>query len=195
LDLELYICGIGGQGIQLVAKTLALAALNEKRHVLLASEYGFTMRGGSSHAMITIGSARLNALPVLANANAAMILHQDYLETPLSRLNDGALVITDKALLEKLPPLPRQTVISVDAAATAREIGNPMATGMVMLASFCAITGLVSNQSLIGAMETLVPSYRKQHIETNRRALALGEERTEERHPIDLSSSARSIAA
>lgn len=182
LNWELYICGIGGQGIQLVAKTLALAALNEGRHVLLASEYGFTMRGGSSHAMMTIGASQLNALPVLASANAAIILHQDYLETPLSRIRDGALVVTDRALLAKLPPLARQEVVTVEATAIAREVGNPTAAGMVMLAAFCAITGLASNESLIGAMEQLVPSYRQQHVETNRRALILGTERSRERH-------------
>ena len=48
--------------------------------------------------------------------------------------------------------------------------------GLIMLGAYNAITGLVSLDSLVDAMKELVPSYRRQHIETNERALRIGAE-------------------
>jgi 2-oxoglutarate ferredoxin oxidoreductase subunit gamma len=191
VQLELYMSGIGGQGIQLMAKILALAALHEDRHVLFASDYGHTMRGGSSIATVIVGARPLNALPVIAGADAALLMHHQYLEKPVSRLRPGALVVADSHLMELLPPMPQQKVVAAPASEIAREVGNPMTTGLALLSSFAAITGLVKTESLIEAMKSTVPSYRTQHIEKNAAALRLGAERATASHPIDLDAMAR----
>jgi 2-oxoglutarate ferredoxin oxidoreductase subunit gamma len=43
-----------------------------------------------------------------------------------------------------------------------------------MLAAYCAITGLVGVESLVTAMKQVVPSYRRQHVEANEKALRAG---------------------
>ena len=53
---------------------------------------------------------------------------------------------------------------------------NAMAAGFVMLAGLATLTGIVAIDSLVAAMKQLVPSYRRQHIETNDRALRLAAE-------------------
>lgn len=194
MQLEMFINGIGGQGIQLMAKVLALAALTERRHVLLAADYGFEMRGGSSIASIVLGSEPLNALPVLAGADAAVVMHNSSFEKPLSRLRPGALVVADKALAEYLPMLPDQRLVLVDATAVAREIGNPMTAGLCLLAGFAAVTGVVRTQSLVAAMKSTVPSYRTAHIAANERAITLVVERVSDFHPIDLDACVRVAA-
>jgi len=45
MEHEIYLSGVGGQGIQLAAKTLALAAMRGRRQVMLNAFYGFEMRG------------------------------------------------------------------------------------------------------------------------------------------------------
>src|ERR1051325_1738899 len=194
-QLELYITGIGGQGIQLTAKILALAALHEDRHVLWTADYGFTMRGGSSIASVVIGARPLNALPVIAGADAAMILHHEYVDKPLSRLRPGALVVTDRQLLDKLPPMPDQEIVAVDAAGVAREVGSFMTGGLALLSSFCTLTGLVRCESLVEAMTATVPSYRTEHVEKNARAIRLAAQRAGLSHPIELEATASGEAA
>ena len=44
----------------------------------------------------------------------------------------------------------------------------------MLLSAFCGATRLVSLDSLQGAMQEAIPSYRSQHIATNRRALEAG---------------------
>jgi 2-oxoglutarate ferredoxin oxidoreductase subunit gamma len=174
LEFELYISGIGGQGVQLVAKTLALAGLTEGRHAMLTGEYGSLMRGGSSLASVVIGNAPLRALPVIAQARAALVLHQLYWEAPRRRLRPGALIAVDEAIYCHLPQMPEQHVVRIPAMRIATQIGNPMAAGLALLAGFAALTGLVKTENLIAAMKQIVPSYRREHLETNEQALRLG---------------------
>ncbi len=173
VELELLLSGIGGQGIQLIGKALALAAIAEGRHALVYGEYGGEMRGGKSVINVVIGPQRLRALPVVANATHVIALHQKYWDEILPRLAPNALVVADSAIGEHLS-LPTQRLDMVPGLDLAREAGNAMAAGFVMLAGFAGITGIVGVNSLIAAMKQLVPAYRRQHVETNERAIRLG---------------------
>jgi 2-oxoglutarate ferredoxin oxidoreductase subunit gamma len=62
----------------------------------------------------------------------------------------------------------------IPAAEIATEIGNPMGGTMVMVGAYSALTGLVSLDSLIEGMRESIPPYRRQHIESNERALRAG---------------------
>lgn len=196
MSIELYISGIGGQGIQLMAKTLSLAALAEGRHIMLAAEYGSIMRGGSSLATVAIGATPLRSLPVIASADAAIILHQQYLEKPAARLRPDALVVTDSGVRERLPDLPTRNILDIPAERLSREIGNPTVAGLILLSAFNTATGLFRTQSLIDAMKELLPPYRKQHIAANERALIAGEQAMTMRCPVHLDSpGARAVAS
>ena len=81
--------------------------------------------------------------------------------------------------LEKISALLRNspvpvTVVRLPATEVAAEVGNPMGGTMVMAGAYAAITGLVQLDSLVAAMEESIPSYRRQHIESNERALRAG---------------------
>ena len=45
---------------------------------------------------------------------------------------------------------------------------------MVLAAAYAALTGLVAVESLVEAMRESVPSYRRQHLESNEKALRTG---------------------
>ncbi|GAA0907585.1 hypothetical protein GCM10009558_096240 [Virgisporangium aurantiacum] len=75
MEREVIVTGIGGQGIQLLAKTLALAATRAGLHAMLSADYGGEMRGGPSKASVVVGDGPLHALPVLASAWSAIVAH------------------------------------------------------------------------------------------------------------------------
>ena len=95
MEYGTFVSGIGGQGIQLVAKMLALAASNENRFVMFNGAYGGEMRGGKSMATIHIGDAPLHALPVAARADAAVVLHHRFWAEPAARMDPDALLVVD----------------------------------------------------------------------------------------------------
>jgi 2-oxoglutarate ferredoxin oxidoreductase subunit gamma len=173
MERELVVTGVGGQGIQLLAKTLALAATREGRHAMLSADYGGEMRGGPSRASVVIGDGPLRALPVLASAWSAIVAHHRFGEPVLARLRPGGPAIVNLPLVDPAS-LPRMTVYGVDATAVATSVGAPQAIGFVLLGAYNAVTRLVDPASLVAAMEELLPPYRKQHAAANARALEAG---------------------
>ena len=71
-ETTIIIAGLGGQGVQLLSKVLARAALADGHHVMLAAEYGGEMRGGRSFASVVIGGGPLRSLPVIERADLAL---------------------------------------------------------------------------------------------------------------------------
>lgn len=173
MERELVVTGVGGQGIQLLAKTLALAATRQGRHAMLSADIGGEMRGGPSKASVVIGDGPLRALPVLASAWSAIIAHHRYSEPVLQRLRPGGPAIVNLPLVDPAA-LPRMTVYGVDATAIAKSVEAPQAVGFVLLGAYNAVTRLVDPEALVAAMEELLPPYRKQHAPANARALAAG---------------------
>ena len=176
MEHDLYVTGIGGQGIQLVCKTLGLAATHEGRQVMISSEYGGAMRGGSSRATVVIGDGPLNALPVIPNAGAAIALHTLEWTYVARRLRPGALIVCEARLTGELADTSGHRLVPVDANALAKQAGSTMAAGMVLLGAYNALTRLVAPESLVEAMKQQIPAYRAQHVATNAKALALGHE-------------------
>ena len=173
-NLDLLISGVGGQGVQLLSKTLAMGAMAEGRMVMLLAEYGGAMRGGSSMASLIVGEAAHNALPALPQASTAIVLHHKYWE--YSRLRPGALVVVDTLVGEPLAGTEGCEVIWIPASDLALEAGNPMAMGLVMAGAYAAITGMAKIDNLVSAMASIIPAYRTQHIVTNERAIRMGAE-------------------
>lgn len=174
MELDLFISGIGGQGIQLVGKSLALAAIRDGRHVMLAGEYGGHMRGGSSIGTVVIGARPLKALPILPHAGSAIAMSHLFWERVGSRLRPGSLVLAEATIAADLPGMDKHNLVTLPATAIATEQGSRMAAGMVMLGAFAALTGAVKIDSAVAAMVEQIPSYRRQHIEANERAIRAG---------------------
>jgi Pyruvate/2-oxoacid:ferredoxin oxidoreductase gamma subunit len=173
IEIEMMLTGVGGQGLQLIAKALALTALGEDRHVQLSSEYGGAMRGGHSLATVVVGDAPLRALPVVPAAATALALHRSFWEAVEPRLRPGALVIVNSSLFED-DVAGTSDVVRVPATELAAEVATPMAAGFVLLGAFVAVTELVALDRLEASIEQVVPPYRRQHIEANQRALRAG---------------------
>jgi 2-oxoglutarate ferredoxin oxidoreductase subunit gamma len=173
VEVELVLLGIGGQGIQLVGSILALAAINDGRHAQMYGEYGGEMRGGKSFVNIVIGAERLRALPLVSAATHVIALHQKFWEEMVPRLGKDAIVVADRAILDHISTHGRR-VEAVPGIELALQAGNSMAAGLVVMGAFAAMTGIVQVDSLISAMKEVIPSYRRQHIATNEKAIHLG---------------------
>jgi 2-oxoglutarate ferredoxin oxidoreductase subunit gamma len=174
VEFEVLVSGIGGQGIQLVAKTLALAAMAEGRQPLLTSEVTGAMRGGHSLAAVVIADSALKGLPVVSEASAAVALHPMRWDDVAARLRPGAMVIVNSTLVHLGPQRDDLRVWEVPATELCSHLGSAQVIGFIMLGAFVALTNIVSVDSIVNAMTELLPPYRHQHIETNKRALELG---------------------
>lgn len=174
MERELIVSGIGGQGIQLLAKTLALAATREGRYAMLSADYGGEMRGGPSKASVVVGDEPLRALPVLPSAWSAILAHHRFLESIVDRIRPGGPVVVNSKLVDTSALREDLVVHPVDAGAIAVEVASAQAIGFVLLGAYNEVTRMVSPEALVEAMTELLPPYRRQHAPANARALAAG---------------------
>jgi 2-oxoglutarate ferredoxin oxidoreductase subunit gamma len=174
VEQEVLIVGIGGQGIQLVGKTLAQAATDAGLHAMLAAEYGGEMRGGPSQSTVVVGDAPLRALPILPEAGAAIVMHDKFSGPAPERVRPDGLVVLNSSIVDPAAVPATHRVVALPVTDMARELGAPQAAGLIILGAFAAVTDVVDHDRLVAAMTSLLPPYRKQHAEANARALAAG---------------------
>jgi 2-oxoglutarate ferredoxin oxidoreductase subunit gamma len=165
--------GVGGQGIQLCAKTLATAAVAEGRQAMLCGHYAGAIRGGQTDASVVMSDGRLRALPILPSAWAGFVMSPKHWEHTRPFVRPGGPVAVNSSLAHDIDTEGLQS-LDVPATDMADELGSPMGASMVLLGAFCAGTGLVGIDALVGAMTALIPSYRREHVEANEAALRAG---------------------
>jgi Pyruvate/2-oxoacid:ferredoxin oxidoreductase gamma subunit len=184
VERELMMTGIGGQGIQLAAHLLARAALAEGREVQLFGSYGGMMRGGETEATVIVADGPIESPPTISRTWSAIVMHHEHAGPTCRRLHpDGVLLVNSTVVGDRLAAVAEQgtgpgapTVVEVPATELAGEVGSLMAASMVMLGAYAAVTGLVGLPSLVSALPEALPSYRRQHIESNEAALRAGHE-------------------
>ena len=173
MEREILLSGIGGQGVQLAAKSLATAAMREGRRVLMFGTYGGVMRGGDTDATVVIGDTSLLTPPVIDHAWAVLAMHHKSWDALAAKLRPEGFLLTDSNVFQASPdhggPL-----LAIPAIAMATQAGMPQAGSMVALGAFAAATGIVALDTLLAVAEDVLPPYRRQFAEANRKALALG---------------------
>jgi 2-oxoglutarate ferredoxin oxidoreductase subunit gamma len=165
--------GIGGQGVQLAAKTLAMAATAEGRQVLMSSHYGGEMRGGQTEASIVVSDGKLRPVPILESTWSAYVMHHRYWPGVAARLRPGGVAVVNTTVAGELEPGDFR-LVGVAAGDIAGGLGSQMAAGFVLLGAYATVTGMAGIDALVDAMKELVPPYRTQHVAMNEAALRAG---------------------
>lgn len=166
--------GIGGQGVQLAAKVLALAATVEGREVMSLGTYGGSMRGGNTDATVVVADRTITSPPMVSKTWAAIVVHPRFADPILPKLRQGSVLFADADLLEESLPETPATLEAVAATTLAREAEAPKAASLVLLGAFARATNIVGPEALATALAQALPSYRHQFLDSNQRALDAG---------------------
>jgi 2-oxoglutarate ferredoxin oxidoreductase subunit gamma len=172
-QIEILLTGVGGQGIQLMAKTLALAATEAGKQVMMSASYGAEIRGGHSDASVCIATSELNALPILPSASHAIVMHRMSWDRVSARLRPGSLAAVNENAVDDVE-VADVRIVRVPVDDLAAGLGAPGAASFVMLGAFAGLSEAVTCAQLQEAMRRLVPSYRSNLIESNEAALDAG---------------------
>jgi Pyruvate/2-oxoacid:ferredoxin oxidoreductase gamma subunit len=174
MERELMLTGIGGQGVQLAAQTLARGLTLEGRFVQSLGTYGGTMRGGNTDSTLVFGDAPLTAPPIVSKVGAAIALHHRFFEPTRAKLRPDAILVINSTLFDGDTTLPAAQVFEVPATEIATTLGNAIGASMVAVAAWARITDAVGIESLVQAMTDALPPYRRQHAERNAELLRAG---------------------
>ena len=100
-------------------------------------------------------------------------MHHNSWEALAAKLRPEGFLLTDTNVFQARP-VHSGPALAIPAIAMATSSGMPQAGSMVALGAFAAATGIVALETLLAVAEDVLPPYRRQFAEANRKALALG---------------------
>lgn len=174
MQSEVQFAGFGGQGILLMGKILAHAAMEEGYEVAWIPSYGPEMRGGTAYCTVVISDRPIGS-PIIRNPKYLVAMNLPSLEKFAPAVKPSGAVLINTSLIPV--EVERDDIVAIKVAAVdiAKEVGNVRAANIVALAAFVARTGLVPMERLrdcvkeeFGAKPKLIP--------LNMEALRRGEE-------------------
>jgi Pyruvate/2-oxoacid:ferredoxin oxidoreductase gamma subunit len=171
MDHEILLTGIGGQGIQLAAKTLATAAMGDGRSAMVFGTYGGSMRGGRTESTVVISDGEVQAPPTVSRAWSAIGLHHLYWSDTGPKLRPGAVAVID---VDVFRGDIGDAAFPIHASKIAAGLGSPKAVSMVAIGALAAATELLSLEALVEATAHVLPSYRAEHAAANAEAIRAG---------------------
>jgi len=174
VERAVVMTGIGGQGIQLIAKLLAEAAMREGKQVMMFGLFMGTIRGGSSESTVVVADEEIVSPPIVPEVWGVLAMHPEGLAKVAPKVRPGGVLLVNANLVTAPPAWEGVRLVSVPATEVAKGLGQPLGASMVALGAFVAATALVGLDATTAALADVVPAHRRQHIDANRRCLEAG---------------------
>ena len=95
---EVQFAGFGGQGIMLIGKILAHAAMEEGYEVSWVPSYGPEMRGGTAYCTVVISDRPIGS-PVIKNPRHLVAMNRPSLEKFAPTMQAGGTVFINGSLI------------------------------------------------------------------------------------------------
>jgi indolepyruvate ferredoxin oxidoreductase beta subunit len=186
-DVNIIMCGVGGQGTILASRLIADAAMKKGIHVLSAETIGMAQRGGSVFTNLRLGDSAqtpriglkkadlmiafepaeaVRMLPFLKEGGSAVVSSEPIM--PVSAMVGSSVYPAEEILSYLKEHVERLTL--VDSVAAARDLGSAKCLNVVLLGAAVRSGALgLTEEEIEEAIEGRVPE--KLH-DLNRRALA-----------------------
>ena len=160
---EIRICGFGGQGIILAGIILGKSAcLFDGKEAVQTQSYGPEARGGASKCEVVISDAKID-YPKVQSPDILVAMSNEALMKYIVDLKDeGTLIVdpgtTDVEDVREFIDEHNIKVYEAPATKTATdEIGLKIVANIVMVGAITKITGVISKEAAIKAIEVSVP--------------------------------------
>jgi 2-oxoglutarate ferredoxin oxidoreductase subunit gamma len=189
---ELRFAGLGGQGIVMLGRILATAAIYDGKEATQVETYGMQQRGGDVRTDVVISGEKVD-FPEVTKANVLVAMAQQALDKNWACLRPGGILVIDSSHVDSSKiDCDASQVCSVPASQIAeKELGNPLVTSVLMLGALTGLTGLLSNASMERAiMESVPKKVQELNLRAFRRGLVEGTKAQASAYPAFMEPSA-----
>ncbi|MFH1798899.1 MAG: 2-oxoacid:acceptor oxidoreductase family protein [Candidatus Omnitrophota bacterium] len=170
---ESIVCaGFGGQGIMIMGKILANAALERGLYVTWLPSYGAEVRGGTAHSMVRVSSDAI-ASPMVAVMDTAIIMNTPSLDKFEKRIKPGGLVIINSSMVQR--KVKRSDIEVLEAALTeeAIKLGDARVANTIAVSIWSAKKGLFNEADILKVIEKMAGG-KENILSANIKAVKLG---------------------
>jgi indolepyruvate ferredoxin oxidoreductase beta subunit len=186
---NIYISGVGGQGIIKTSIVMGEAAMKMKKPVVMSEVHGMAQRGGVVSTEIKIGCS---LSPIIQNGHANLLLAFEPLEAlrAIHKINKNSYVIIntnpimplniseskysypDISIILKELNSKSKKLYTIDAVKIAEKAGNILSLNMVMLGGASAIPGFPLDKDML--LESMKDNLPKKSYTINLKAFQEG---------------------
>lgn len=170
---EIVFSGFGGQGIMVMGKVLAWAAMREGLKVTWMPSYGAEVRGGTAHSMVVISDEMIPS-PVVTNPTACVAMNRPSLDKFEGSLAASGTLVVNSTLVDRNVARNDVDVLKIPLTEMATELGNVRCANMIALGALNARLKMVSMKALVEALKEALPSNRRDLLPMNEEALKEG---------------------
>lgn len=173
VEESIIVAGFGGQGIVLIGKILAHAALLEGRDVTCLPSYGPEMRGGTANCMIVVSDRKIGS-PYVTEPSSLIALNRPSLDLfePATKL--GGCIVANSSMIDRKTMRVDLTTAYVPATGIAERLGDARVANMVALGGFIKARPLVKLGSLSTSMKKVMSTRAQEMLSINEKALLSG---------------------
>ncbi len=169
---QIIIAGAGGQGIMLLGKVLAQAAMEENKYVTWLPAYGAEVRGGTAHCTVVISDQEIGS-PHIDKPDTLIIMNSPSLEKFKDRIRNKGLLIMNSSLAAKYAHK-NVDIVSQPFTDLAVKLGNIKVANMVALGCYISHKNIVQAKTMLRVISQMAPLDKKDLIEINQKALKEG---------------------
>jgi 2-oxoglutarate ferredoxin oxidoreductase subunit gamma len=171
--LKTVFSGFGGQGVLMMGYVLAVAGMEEDKHVTFLPAYGAEVRGGTANCTVVVSDKEI-ASPVASSPEFVVAMNYPSMIKYRNMVKTGGSMFLNSDLISETPQRNDVRVVLVPANSLAHEMGNDRGLNMIMLGAVVAETGIVAAESLEDAVQTVLQGKKQSLIDMNRQALLRG---------------------
>jgi len=168
---KIIIAGAGGQGIMLLGKVLASAAMQEGKFVTWLPSYGAEVRGGTAYCMVVVSDKEIGS-PYIDKADIMIVMNAPSQEKFKNRLSPKGLLILNSSLATQ--GTGKADALRYPFTDLASGLGNVKVANMVALGCLAAKKKIAGPEAIVRAMQAIAPAGRKDLVEINKKALFCG---------------------
>jgi 2-oxoglutarate ferredoxin oxidoreductase subunit gamma len=169
---KIIIAGYGGQGVMLLGKIIAEAAMLENKFVTWLPAYGAEVRGGTSNCMVIVSDEEIGS-PLIDEADSLIMFNQPSFQRFKGQVKSKGIILANSSLVGDISQ-DKVAVENIPFTDTAFKLGNIKAANMVALGAFVAKTGLVSEKTVLKVIEAMIPKDKTELLRQNIAALKAG---------------------
>jgi len=170
---EVVIAGFGGQGVMLLGKLLAQAAMRTGLQVTYMPSYGAEVRGGTANSMVVMGDEPIGC-PVIQKPDTVIAMNEPSMKKFAPRLKKGGLLVLNRSMIAGACGRDDIEVVELPAEEIALKAGSLKSANMVALGCYLAKRGRISVEQGVACLAEVFSERYRDTLPINAEAMRRG---------------------
>ncbi len=176
---EVFMAGMGGQGVLLAGQLLAQAALEAGLELSWFPLYSPEVRGGRATCTLVIADGEVGS-PVVGRPQGMILMDGIAVANHLGRIHSNGLAVINTSLASGEVNRDDIKLVAIAGTDIAAQVGSERAANMALLGAYVQVSGVVELRVVEQALYRVLPKRHHDYIPTNIAALQRGAQLAEE---------------